>query len=300
MKRLLFTLLLIGLLAGPAIAQCGPDGCDIQQAAQSQGHRTEPPQTAAMCDTVAKLSATRNSQSYNVGLGTHIGDGIVLTVAHLMRGAVESPTVKYQGKTYPAQLLEIDETNDIAILKTEAPFTASHRLADGAPVPGTPVGWQGHTGRVLNLDGMRIEVSDGSRSGDSGSCIWTTEGVVGMIATTDGRSSQGPASGAIRRLLAKCSPNRRPLVPIAPDIPLPRRVPPVRPAPTPAPDMSPILSAIDGLHQSVLGIDGRLNRLENPPAPQPKPKPDKTAVGWLAMAAGLAAGAFLFFKNQGA
>jgi serine protease Do len=57
------------------------------------------------------------------GLGTGFvvrNDGVIVTNAHVVAGAVKTSVMMRDGKTFPARILGSDETNDLAVLKIDA------------------------------------------------------------------------------------------------------------------------------------------------------------------------------------
>lgn len=69
------------------------------------------------------LNGRRSGQRSSAGLGSGFivrNDGVIVTNAHVVAGATRISVAMRNGITYPAKLVGIDETNDLAVLKIEA------------------------------------------------------------------------------------------------------------------------------------------------------------------------------------
>jgi serine protease Do len=65
----------------------------------------------------------RSQQRTQAGLGTGFvvrKDGVIVTNAHVVAGANKTSVMMRDGKVYPAKVLGMDETNDIAVVKIDA------------------------------------------------------------------------------------------------------------------------------------------------------------------------------------
>lgn len=65
----------------------------------------------------------RSGQRSSAGLGSGFivrNDGVIVTNAHVVSGATRILVAMRNGVTYPARLVGLDETNDLAVLKIEA------------------------------------------------------------------------------------------------------------------------------------------------------------------------------------
>lgn len=165
MKRLLFSLLLVGLLAGLALAQCGPGGCpapgmqDPQCGPEGcqipgmgpqypgQSPQMMPPERrplvpiapAAIPDSVKQChdSIVRIQCGPWGGSGTYLGSKLVVTCEHVARnGQQQGITVVFpDGQSLPAQLLGSDYASDLALLELAGTVPAT---ATGIPVEEQP------------------------------------------------------------------------------------------------------------------------------------------------------------------
>lgn len=196
--RMKYALLFL-LLAGPVYGQSCLDGsCGLiplpsfQQNIRRMASPTRPPG-----EQVKYPTAECDIQG---GMGFHVGDGLVVTCHH-----GEHSIVTYQGVDYPATYIcgsPLSES-DIAILKTDAPFTQQMRLADSPPSPGTRISWQGGSGRIIRYDSDTMYVGVKYRLGDSGGPVWGENGdVCSLVSAVCSDHSIGPRIEEIHKQVA--------------------------------------------------------------------------------------------------
>ena len=103
-------------------------------------------------DVFEQFFGGRSGQHLAAGLGSGFivrGDGAIVTNAHVVAGASRISVALKDGTTYPARLVGIDETNDLAVLKIDArnlpvaPLGSSSNLLIGewAIAIGNPYGF---------------------------------------------------------------------------------------------------------------------------------------------------------------
>ena len=74
-------------------------------------------------DVFEQFFGGRSGQRSNAGLGSGFivrSDGAIVTNAHVVAGATRISVALRDGKTYPAKLVGIDSTNDLAVIKIDA------------------------------------------------------------------------------------------------------------------------------------------------------------------------------------
>ena len=103
-------------------------------------------------DVFEQFFGGRSGQRAAAGLGSGFivrDDGAILTNAHVVAGATRISVALRDGKSYPARLIGLDETNDLAVLKIDArnlpvaPLGSSSNLMIGewAIAIGNPYGF---------------------------------------------------------------------------------------------------------------------------------------------------------------
>lgn len=117
MKKLLLTLLLSLAFTSPVQAHQYNQAHDTKLQSQLNDARMK---TVAI--TTADVDHYAWATIYNlasVGTGTMIGDGLILTNAHVIKG--EQITVKsYTGESYSGTLVKMDEVKDLALVQFDS------------------------------------------------------------------------------------------------------------------------------------------------------------------------------------
>jgi len=271
-------------LAIESVADGGCPGgvCPTQQAPQWQGVKQTPrPFVCRIYNHVGRETS--------IGSGTLVAKGAdygaVVTCAHLFNEGDGRVSVRFPGGTnYSATVIAKNRQHDLAFVKiTPRPTEPIARMASDYAKQGARVTHAGYgkDGRYMEVSGSVIgyhkwnssgraevlDVTGGSRQGDSGGPILNVQGeLVGVLATTDGKSTQGIFNGRIcafamenryvfpwnADLAAKKDKNKleanRPVAPIVQQ-PI-QQAPPV--------DLSSIKAAIVDLQG---GVDANTNRL---------------------------------------
>lgn len=203
------TRLLLGLAL--ALASAGPA---LAAAAHS----------AASSQSVVRI-VNQLGKEQSIGSGTLVhrrGDyGVVLTCAHIFSDDVGQLIVFFEGgAARVAQVLAIDEKNDLASLLVARPPADAVSLAKALPPSGSPLascgfGQQGRflvnrgqsLGQVTLEDGEPegvVELSGAARQGDSGGPIFNARGqLVAVIFGSDGNVVDGTHCGVIRPFLSR-------------------------------------------------------------------------------------------------
>lgn len=199
------------------------------------------------------------------GSGVHIGNGLILTAAHVVNESRKFWICAPNEKFSVATLLSVNNSLDIALLRAETPPASATSLASVMPKQGniiTSAGY-GSSGRLK----WNVGVVEGftnqdagmcwsgvSREGDSGGPAFNARGlVVGILSATDHRSTHGTHVG---RLWAFCKPWCQQGPPVA--------------SPAPKPDR------LDGLREQIAELKAEISRLKK--AQGPRSDPGKPAV----------------------
>ena len=230
MKRLLAVVagcVLALCLADVAESQC-PGGCPggvcpmpKQQAPQWRGAQQMQPHPF-VCRIYNKTVRRDGVNEFTIGSGTlvckGINYGVVLTCAHLFGEGTGRLSVRFPGGTsYAGTMIVKNRQHDLAFIKvTPRPSEAIATMAPEYVKQGDRVTHAGYgkTGQYTEISGSVIgyrswsgnsngraevlSVTGGSRQGDSGGPILNAQGeLVGVLATTDGKSTQGIFNGRI-------------------------------------------------------------------------------------------------------
>lgn len=226
-KKLTAALIALALILQPKTPAAAPEpttDCRPRPARPTN----EPPQLLAMVAVV-----TDHGQETAHGLGTHLGNGLIITTHHGHAG--RPTTIIWNGRTYPAIQLAEDPTIDAALFQCQAPFTTQLPLTTAPPRPGDWIWWQSNAGRYITTEGHQHRLAGASRMGDSGSPCWSAQGMTGMITDavlTCPPQSLATTAAAIERFIAphRTPKTQNPPPPIPtkqPDDPL-ASLPPVR------------------------------------------------------------------------
>ncbi len=96
-----------------AVARVAPTVVTVQTEAVEQ----------VPADMMEQFFGGRSAQRAVAGLGSGFiirKDGVILTNAHVVRGATRISVALRDGTTYPAKLIGLDDVNDLAVLKVDA------------------------------------------------------------------------------------------------------------------------------------------------------------------------------------
>lgn len=88
-------------------------------------------------DPVERFFGGRTGERLGAGLGSGFivrADGVIVTNAHVVSGATAVSIALRDGTTYPARVLGVDETNDLAVLKIDAKNLPVATLGSSADV----------------------------------------------------------------------------------------------------------------------------------------------------------------------
>ncbi len=188
----------------------------------------------------------------NVGSGTLLEDGRVLTCAHLFSASPgEIAVIFSDGSSHKGRVVSLDRTWDLALLCISQQRQGV-RIAAAAPKVGDRVQSCGYgrdgrywcnQGRVLGYISPQgassfetLEISGRARQGDSGGPIFNQRGeLVAVLWGTNGRMVSGAYCGRIRRFLERIAP------PPVPRPPATTQEPPPEPLFTMPPSGSNIL-----------------------------------------------------------
>jgi serine protease Do len=150
----------------------------------------------------------QSGQRITPGLGSGFivrQDGVIVTNAHVVAGATRVSVALRDGTTYPAQIVGVDETNDLAVLKIEksglpvAPLGNSDNLLIGewAIAIGNPYGFL--------LGNSEPSVTAGVISGTGRNLVGASEGggmYVDMVQT-DAAINPGNSGGPLLNALGE-------------------------------------------------------------------------------------------------
>ena len=150
---------------------------------------------AAYIAPVTYLAAVKITRPNGLGSGFHIGSGLVVTAAHVVSGAKTVSIKDAQGKTGMAEIVAIDEANDVAVMRTRHKMLATEidcgtvDVGSDILAVGMPLGQEFITsyGRIAgaprDLHGRKVYVTDMTTiMGQSGSGVWSGGRVIGVTS----------------------------------------------------------------------------------------------------------------------
>lgn len=160
---------------------------------------------------ICVVRAPERDGSYSVGHGVYVGRGIVLTAAHVIRTAAEKPTCRFRGGEVRATDWAKSRDHDLAGLLVVPPagVKASRVYGRWPTGPVRTLRSQGAVGRRWrDQAGRQLFSFEGpSLPGDSGGPIWSREGVVSIVSTSDYQTgTEGPPPEALVSFLTSWQP----------------------------------------------------------------------------------------------
>jgi hypothetical protein len=269
----------IGMGISRTSADCPGSSCPLGGTSNLGGSRSLPSGSASPHPAIARLVVVSGAtRSYGTGtlIASDSTHSWVLTCAHLFSSRPESITVRFpDGRQFPAQLVGLDRTWDLALVQIPAVNLPPVPLANNPPQVGqwlTACGYGPEglyrcsrgplRGYVAVHSGGTFEtlnIATSVRQGDSGGPVFDASGaLVGVIWGSDGQTVVATFCGRIRQFLRKFLPSWQSSPPTSP-IPEPAPDPlPQAPAPPPQPS-SPVtrleeLERRIGLLEQELGL----------------------------------------------
>ncbi len=124
--------------------------CDADRNAVAEPGVAAGPDPAAVAAATVRVRADGCGPRIELGTGTAIADGLVVTAAHVVAGADRVEVVDRFGTTLPADVVWFDPGVDVAALRPSTEFTSSVELRD-------EVGREGERGvvAIISSDGAR-------------------------------------------------------------------------------------------------------------------------------------------------
>ncbi|TWT96760.1 hypothetical protein Pla108_25340 [Botrimarina colliarenosi] len=218
---------LLGCLAllpeSVGVAQCGPGGCYVGPSRSApSGPRTH--------ESIARI-LHHEASGDSIGSGTLVasiaGGGYVLTCAHLFEGPGRTE-VQVAGRSLPAELVAIDRSHDLALLKTTGGVGRPVEVAAiTAGVVLSACGF-GSTGELRCVRGPitgfatasgatepSVRLRGSVRSGDSGGPVFDTAGRLVAVVWGQRDGETFAMGGApLRRILARLPQANQSLKPV--------------------------------------------------------------------------------------
>ena len=240
MRKILLSLLLVGLMALPAFAQCGPWGCPVQRQPAPRvkikektkikrpipAWRYERP--VGYRAAVVRIHCHDGVRKWSKGSGVLVRWGrriVILTARHVVKNAKRILVDFHNGRRCRARVLKVNARWDCAVLDigtspdgidpAEFAFGEDARFHDGdrlescgygpdgklAVNSGLFKGYRRSTAAIQGPDDWMI-ISGHARGGDSGGPVFDRQGrVVGVLWGTDGREVVCVQPGRVHALL---------------------------------------------------------------------------------------------------
>lgn len=120
---------------------------------------TEPVDSAPGTDRAVAVSTTAcGHTSKTVGSGVVVGDGLVLTAAHVVIGATDI-SLTTGARTTAASVVRLDRTTDLAVLAAPGLGNGLGAIETAAALPGDPVTFHGaSSGAVATTIGRALDL----------------------------------------------------------------------------------------------------------------------------------------------
>lgn len=241
MRKILLSLLLVGLMALPVFAQCGPWGCPVQRQPASrvkikQKIKVRGPTPAWRYEravgyrtAVVRIQGRDTVRVSSLGSGVLVRWGkrvVVLTARHVVKDAKTVIVRFHNGKRYRARVIKVNVRWDCAVLDiggvapdgiepAEFAFGADAAFKNGDRLESCGYGadnklavniglFKGYRRSSAAMDGPDdwMVISGHARGGDSGGPVFDQKGrVVGILWGTDGRTVVCVQPGRIHVML---------------------------------------------------------------------------------------------------
>ena len=190
----------------------GTDGADIAPTDISSTDISSTDDAPTAIDVDVATAATVSIRARGCGprtrfgVGTVIGERIVVTVAHVVAGSDTVQVVGPDGRSVPVDVVWFDPDLDVAVLRPDAPVGTPIELSPTAPDAGPGIvllprlgGEDGEVGvldvevvrsvtirttdiyRTVELERSGVEVAARIEAGDSGAMVHTPGGTSGII-----------------------------------------------------------------------------------------------------------------------
>lgn len=301
----------IALLCALVIGQCAGVSCQysesyqgpLQSYSKQWSVATSMPQPASP----AQVEIVRNVQDFRcvviVQAGDNRGSGVIvrwqgklllLTAAHVVRGAANIVIRTVDGIVSQCRVLHIDESADFAICAPDSQTLTATNLEQGeVPIQTQMVACGFSESRLASRRGifMRLtryvqsaavgenilEITGGALGGWSGGPVFNPQGnVVAIISAADASYTYAAHVRVIIAALTQQFPQAGPPEPPTPDPPIPVPDPPIVQTPAPL-NLVPIQEAIAALEVRVAALESVGPGPQGDPGPQGEPGPQGAA-----------------------